>query len=184
MKQAIFDMVRVDGYTTFDVAPFYGQVERWLGEVRLVMPCVGPKPFPVLTTRHRAPAIPPPQVRAKIEDPFERDAYRVFTKLAFPPLLPTDRIGRAEVEKEVDACLARLKAGRLDLLQLHWWDFEDPRYLDVLHYLAELKDKGGWVCRHGKGRRGTLVCISCIHLTTQRTYTLELNAQARSGTWA
>lgn len=83
------------------------------------------------------------QVRAKIEDPFERDAYRIFTKLAFPPLLPTDHIGRAEVEKEVDACLARLRADRLDLLQLHWWDFDDPRYLDVLHYLAELKHKGG-----------------------------------------
>lgn len=101
------------GYTTFDVAPFYGQVERWLGEVR-----------------------------AKIEDPLEREAYRIFTKLAFPPLLPTDRIGRAEVEREVDACLARLRASRLDLLQLHWWDFDDPRYLDVLHYLSEFKEKG------------------------------------------
>lgn len=159
VKQAIFDMVRIDGtclrcetplvvcilphhsssahlpprdlssqssdgifqhttgYTTFDVAPFYGQVERWLGELR-----------------------------AKIEDPWERDAYKVFTKLAFPPLLPTDRIGRAEVEKEVDDCLARLRADRLDLLQLHWWDFDDPRYLDVLHHLAELKDKGTWSC--------------------------------------
>lgn len=113
MKQAIFDMVRTDGYTTFDVAPFYGQVERWLGDVR-----------------------------AKIEDPRERDAYKIFTKLAFPPLLPTERVTRAGVEKEVDACLARLKAERLDLLQLHWWDFDDPRYLDVLHYLAELKEKG------------------------------------------
>lgn len=95
------------------MAPFYGQVERWLGEVR-----------------------------AKIEDPRERDAYRIFSKLAFPPLLPTDRIGPAEVEREVDACLARLRADRLDLLQLHWWDFDDPRYLDVLHYLSELKEKG------------------------------------------
>jgi len=82
------------------------------------------------------------EVRAKIEDPFERDAYKVFSKLAFPPLLPTERITAAEVEAAVDACLARLRAERVDLMQLHWWDFDDPRYLDVLHHLAEVKEKG------------------------------------------
>lgn len=145
-------MVRVDGYTTFDVAPFYGQIERWLGEVRLYCVCLlRLSLLYVVAASCSQFSLPPPksnpiqstQVRAKIEDPFERDAYRIFTKLAFPPLLPTDSIGRAEVEKEVDASLARLRADRLDLLQLHWWDFDDPRYLDVLHYLAELKDKGG-----------------------------------------
>lgn len=35
VKEGVREMVRRQGYTTFDVAPFYGQVERWLGEVRM-----------------------------------------------------------------------------------------------------------------------------------------------------
>lgn len=34
VKRQFREMMGVDGYTTFDVAPFYGHVERWLGEVR------------------------------------------------------------------------------------------------------------------------------------------------------
>jgi len=30
----------------------------------------------------------------------------------------------------------------LDLLQFHWWVYEDPRYLDALSALAELRDEG------------------------------------------
>lgn len=85
------------------------------------------------------------------------------------------------MEKEVDACLARLRADRLDLLQLHWWDFGDPRYLDVLHYLAELKDRGGyaWVGR----------CVAfALHLLASAYDPADpptpVNTQARSGTWA
>jgi aryl-alcohol dehydrogenase-like predicted oxidoreductase len=44
------------GYTTFDVAPFYGQTERWLGEI----------------TR-------------EIPDPAERGTYRFFSKFVPPP---------------------------------------------------------------------------------------------------
>eukprot|EP00624_Nannochloropsis_granulata_P005396 evm.model.NODE_38142_length_15359_cov_30.169281.2 len=105
------DMVKRDGYTTFDVAPFYGQVERWLGEVRM-----------------------------KIEDPMELEAYKIFTKLSFPPDQATYRL--SDVEAAVDAALFRLRVPQLDLIQLHWWDFDDPRYLDVLFHLEELKSKG------------------------------------------
>jgi len=48
VKEGVREMVRREGYTTFDVAPFYGQVERWMGEVRM-----------------------------KIEDPMELEAYKV-----------------------------------------------------------------------------------------------------------
>ena len=48
VKEGVREMVRREGYSTFDVAPFYGQVERWLGEVRM-----------------------------KIEDPMELEAYKV-----------------------------------------------------------------------------------------------------------
>ena len=30
----------------------------------------------------------------------------------------------------------------LDLLQFHWWDYRDARYLDALRHLADLRDEG------------------------------------------
>ncbi|HEV8030088.1 MAG TPA: aldo/keto reductase, partial [Stellaceae bacterium] len=30
----------------------------------------------------------------------------------------------------------------LDLLQFHWWDYRDNRYLDALRHLADLRDEG------------------------------------------
>ena len=30
----------------------------------------------------------------------------------------------------------------LDLLQFHWWDYKDERYLEALHHLSELQQKG------------------------------------------
>lgn len=46
------------------------------------------------------------------------------------------------MEAAVDAALLRLRAQQLDLIQLHWWDFDDPRYIDVLFHLEALKRKG------------------------------------------
>jgi aryl-alcohol dehydrogenase-like predicted oxidoreductase len=30
----------------------------------------------------------------------------------------------------------------LDLVQFHWWDYNNPYYIDALKYLSELRDKG------------------------------------------
>jgi aryl-alcohol dehydrogenase-like predicted oxidoreductase len=35
-----------------------------------------------------------------------------------------------------------MQTERLDLLQFHWWDYPDPRYLDALTHLAALRDEG------------------------------------------
>jgi aryl-alcohol dehydrogenase-like predicted oxidoreductase len=35
-----------------------------------------------------------------------------------------------------------MNVDRLDLLQFHWWDYADRRYLDALRHLADLRDKG------------------------------------------
>jgi aryl-alcohol dehydrogenase-like predicted oxidoreductase len=37
---------------------------------------------------------------------------------------------------------ARMGVGCLDLLQFHWWDYGDRRFLDALRHLAELKSEG------------------------------------------
>ena len=30
----------------------------------------------------------------------------------------------------------------LDLLQFHWWDYNNPYYMDALKYLSDLRGKG------------------------------------------
>jgi aryl-alcohol dehydrogenase-like predicted oxidoreductase len=49
---------------------------------------------------------------------------------------------RRIVESNVDISLRRMGVERLDLLQFHWWDYRDDRYLEALTHLAELRDEG------------------------------------------
>ena len=49
---------------------------------------------------------------------------------------------RQIVENNVDISLRRMAVERLDLLQFHWWEYRDKRYLDALEQLAALRDEG------------------------------------------
>ena len=49
---------------------------------------------------------------------------------------------REVVENNIDRSLHRMGVETLDLLQFHWWDYQDSRYLDALTHLAELRDEG------------------------------------------
>ena len=49
---------------------------------------------------------------------------------------------RADVVRGVDRSLARLGVERLDLVQLHWWDFGVPGYVDAAVWLDELRRAG------------------------------------------
>ena len=51
---------------------------------------------------------------------------------------------RQVVEANVDISRRRMGMERLDLLQFHWWDYQDSRYLDALSHLADLRDEG-WI---------------------------------------
>ena len=46
------------------------------------------------------------------------------------------------VRAGVQARLDRLGVKKVDLLQFHWWTFEDPAWLDALHEMKKLKDEG------------------------------------------
>ncbi len=61
-----------------------------------------------------------------------------FTKWVPPPGPMT----RAIVEAAIDLSRRRMATDRLDLLQFHWWDYRDSRYLDALSHLADLRDAG------------------------------------------
>jgi aryl-alcohol dehydrogenase-like predicted oxidoreductase len=49
---------------------------------------------------------------------------------------------RAVVEQAIDTSRRRMRVDRLDLLQFHWWDYSDRRYLDALRHLADLRSDG------------------------------------------
>jgi aryl-alcohol dehydrogenase-like predicted oxidoreductase/enamine deaminase RidA (YjgF/YER057c/UK114 family) len=63
---------------------------------------------------------------------------RAFTKWCPEPGPMTPAIVRAGVQRALD----RLGVACIDLLQLHWWSFEHPGYLDACEELGRLKDEG------------------------------------------
>jgi aryl-alcohol dehydrogenase-like predicted oxidoreductase len=68
-------------------------------------------------------------------------SLRVHTKLV-PDLSVLRTIERRDIEAIVDRSLRRLKTERLDLVQFHWWDYSESRWLDALGWLDDLRAKG------------------------------------------
>jgi aryl-alcohol dehydrogenase-like predicted oxidoreductase/enamine deaminase RidA (YjgF/YER057c/UK114 family) len=46
------------------------------------------------------------------------------------------------VRAAVETALRRLDLPCVDVMQLHWWRYEDPRYLDALEHLMRLREEG------------------------------------------
>ncbi len=51
-------------------------------------------------------------------------------------------VSRDDVRAAVERSLERLRSESLDLLQFHAWSYPDPRWLDCLLWLQELKEEG------------------------------------------
>jgi aryl-alcohol dehydrogenase-like predicted oxidoreductase len=100
------------GFMTWDLADHYGPAEDLIGEFR--------RRF---AARHGARRL---------------GEIQAFTKWVPNPGPMT----RAVVEAAVAVSLRRMGVDRLDLLQFHWWDYGDPRYLDALSHLADLREAG------------------------------------------
>ena len=100
------------GFTTWDLADHYGPAEDFIGEFR----------------RQLASAHGPDAVNGS----------RALTKWVPRPGPMTREI----VESNIDISRRRMGMERLDLLQFHWWDYRDIRYLDALSHLADLRDEG------------------------------------------
>ena len=100
------------GFTTWDLADHYGPAEDFIGEFR-----------------RRLAANRGEEALAGIQ---------AFTKWVPRPGPMTRQI----VEGNVDISRRRMGMERLDLLQFHWWDYQDSRYLDALSHLADLRDEG------------------------------------------
>jgi aryl-alcohol dehydrogenase-like predicted oxidoreductase len=100
------------GFTTWDLADHYGPAEDLIGEFR--------RRFAARCGAERLPEI------------------QAFTKWVPPP----GAMSRRVVEDTVGVSLRRMRVDRLDLLQFHWWDYRDQRYLDALKHLADLQRDG------------------------------------------
>ena len=116
---ALADMARfVDaGITTFDCADIYTGVEELIGEC----------------------------LRGRRAGPFDsaqgRPAIQVHTKYV-PDIDTLATLTRRDVEVAVDRSLTRLGVERLDLVQLHWWNYQVPRYVEVATWLDECRRAG------------------------------------------
>jgi aryl-alcohol dehydrogenase-like predicted oxidoreductase len=100
------------GFTTWDLADHYGPAEDLIGEFR--------RQF---ATRYGVERLP---------------EIQAFTKWVPHPGMMT----RHAVEAAIGTSLRRMRADCLDLLQFHWWEYADPRYLDALRHLADLQREG------------------------------------------
>lgn len=100
------------GFTTWDLADHYGPAEDLIGQFRQ---------------------------RFAVERGADRlGEIQAFTKWVPYPGAMTRRI----VADAVAVSLRRMQVDCLDLLQFHWWDYSDRRYLDALKHLADLRDEG------------------------------------------
>jgi aryl-alcohol dehydrogenase-like predicted oxidoreductase len=100
------------GFTTWDLADHYGPAEDFIGEFRRQ-----------LAARRGAAALA---------------SIQAFTKWVPRP----GRMTRPIVEQNIAISLRRMGVDSLDLLQFHWWDYEDANYLEALTHLSQLRDAG------------------------------------------
>ncbi|HKD67439.1 MAG TPA: aldo/keto reductase [Candidatus Binataceae bacterium] len=117
------------GMTTFDLADHYGPAEDFVGEFR-----------------------------RRLEQRRGRDALsgvQTFTKWVPMPSAMTAAVVQANIERS----LRRMNVEALDLLQFHWWEYSDQRYLDALGHMADLR-------RAGKIKHLALTNFDTEHLET------------------
>lgn len=100
------------GFTTWDLADHYGPAEDFIGEFRR-------------------------QLREQRGEAALSN-IQAFTKWVPRPGKMTKKL----VEENIDISRRRMGMDTLDLLQFHWWEYQNKNYLDALKYLAELQQEG------------------------------------------
>lgn len=101
-----------DGFTTWDLADHYGPAEDFIGTFRQQL------------------------AAARGEDALS--AIQAFTKWVPRPGPMTREI----VEQNINISRRRMGVDTLDLLQFHWWEYDDTRYLDALTHMAQMQEEG------------------------------------------
>lgn len=113
-KLAIDDMIEYHyaGFTTWDLADIYGPAEDFIGEFRRRL--------------------------SELKGKEELDRIQALTKWVPQP----GRITRSIVKENIQRSLRRMGVISLALLQFHWWDYNNPYYIDALEYLSDVRNEG------------------------------------------
>jgi len=111
---AIEDMMKYHeaGFTSWDMADIYGPAEDFIGQFRRRL--------------------------CEIKGKDELDRIQALTKWVPQP----EKITYPIVKEKIQNSLNRIGVDSLDLLQFHWWDYNNPYYRDALKYLSDLRDEG------------------------------------------
>ena len=64
-----------------------------------------------------------------------------FTKWV-PSTRKDDKVNFETTEAAIDLALSKMKRDSLDLIQFHWWVYQDTRYLEICQHFVELQKKG------------------------------------------
>ena len=100
------------GFITWDLADHYGPAEDFIGEFRRQ-----------LAASRGAEAL---------------SRLQAFTKWVPHPGPMTRQV----VADNIAVSLQRMAMEALDLLQFHWWEYTDARYLEALAHLSQLREEG------------------------------------------
>lgn len=100
------------GFTTWDLADHYGPAEDLIGEFRRQL----------IATRGSEAL----------------SHLQAFTKWVPRPAKMTKKL----VEQNIDISRSRMNVETLDLIQFHWWEYQNKNYLDALNYMTELQSEG------------------------------------------
>src|ERR671931_1560813 len=100
------------GFNTWDLADIYGPAEDFIGDFR-----------------HKL---------SSLKGTEEVNRIQALTKWVPQPRIIT----RSIVDESIQRSLRRMDVSSLDLLQFHWWDYNNQYYMDALKYLSDLRDKG------------------------------------------
>ena len=113
-QKAIEQMVEYhnSGFTTWDLADIYGPAESFVGKFRKTL--------------------------EKIKGKEELKNSQAFTKFVPNP----GPMSKSIVEYYIDQSLEKMNTDCLDLIQFHWWDYNNPSYIDALVHLSAIRDSG------------------------------------------
>lgn len=113
-QKAIEQMVEYhnSGFTTWDLADIYGPAESFVGKFRKTL--------------------------EKIKGKDELKNSQAITKFVPNP----GPMSKSIVEYYIDQSLEKMNTDCLDLIQFHWWDYNNPSYIDALVHLSAIRDSG------------------------------------------
>jgi len=78
------------------------------------------------------------EFRKRLEKETELSKSQALTKFVPNPGPMT----RSIVEHYIDISIRRMNVKSIDVLQFHWWDYNDTNYIEALHHLSKLRDEG------------------------------------------